>query len=335
MIRIAVTAALLIATLGHARSEPAPAPVPKLKELVAVTGDLVRIGDMIDDAGAAANIAVFRAPDLGQTGTVQVSRVLEAVRAHDMAMVDTAGLSELIVTRLSRVISPKQIQEQITQAVAGKYGFGDARNLLVTLDRDLRTMHVEASAAGDLAITRLHADPRTGRFDVAFELPGSAAARRMPLRFTGTVTEAVEAATLTRSLARGEIVRSADVVMDRRPKSEVGAEALSFDQVVGLATKRSLRVGQPLRSSDLMKPEVVQRNEAVTIVYEVPGILLTVRGKALETGAVGDLIGVHNVQTNRTVQASIAGPGRVTIAATRPLVAAAVASRNTAQARAE
>ena len=78
-----------------------------------------------------------------------------------------------------------------------------------------------------------------------------------------------------------------------------------------------------------MKADVVARNEAVTIVYEVPGILLTVRGKALEAGAVGDLINVLNIQSNRTVQAAVIGPGQVVIAATTPRLAAAVAPLRT------
>ena len=57
----------------------------------------------------------------------------------------------------------------------------------------------------------------------------------------------------------------------------------------------------------------------------MPGILLTVRGKALEAGAVGDLINVLNIQSNRTVQAAVIGPGQVVITATTPRVAAAVA----------
>ena len=89
-----------------------------------------------------------------------------------------------------------------------------------------------------------------------------------------------------------------------------------------------MRAGQVLRASDLMKADVVARNEPVTIVYEAPGILLTVRGKALEAGAVGDLISVLNVQSNRTVQAAVNGPGQVVVTATTPRVAAAVAPEN-------
>ena len=60
-----------------------------------------------------------------------------------------------------------------------------------------------------------------------------------------------------------------------------------------------------------MKPELVQRNETVTLIYEVPGIALTVRGKALEGGAEGDTISVLNEQSKRTVQGVVAAPGRM------------------------
>ena len=62
-----------------------------------------------------------------------------------------------------------------------------------------------------------------------------------------------------------------------------------------------------------MKPDLVQRNETVTLVYEVPGVVLTLRGKAIEGGAEGDTISVINEQSKRIVQGAIVGPGRVAI----------------------
>ena len=43
---------------------------PMLKRNVTVSSDVVRIGDLIDNAGRAGEIAIFRAPDLGTTGAV-------------------------------------------------------------------------------------------------------------------------------------------------------------------------------------------------------------------------------------------------------------------------
>jgi flagella basal body P-ring formation protein FlgA len=140
------------------------------------------------------------------------------------------------------------------------------------------------------------------------------------------VTETVEAATLLRALRPGEIIKASDITVARRPKAEVGNEGLSAEQATGLAAKNTLRSGQALRLTDLMKPQVVQRNESVTLVYIVPGVMLTVRGKALEAGAVGDVVGVLNIQSNRTIQATVTGPGRVAVAAAGPLLAASNSS---------
>jgi flagellar basal body P-ring formation protein FlgA len=139
------------------------------------------------------------------------------------------------------------------------------------------------------------------------------------------VSETVETATLNRSLRAGEVIKASDVSTERRPKGEVGNDAIPADQAVGLAVKAALRSGQALRNGDLTRPQVVQRNETVTLRYEVPGIMLSVRGKAVEAGAVGDMINVLNTQSNRTIQATVTGPGRVTVGNPMPVVAAAPA----------
>ena len=71
-----------------------------------------------------------------------------------------------------------------------------------------------------------------------------------------------------------------------------------------------------LRQTDLAKAEVIARNDNVTITFQVPGITLTMRGKALEGGSQGDTINVLNVQSKRPVQGKIAGPGHVVVTAT-------------------
>jgi len=106
MIRIATALALLLA-LGHEAAANPQSKAPRLKELVSVTSEVVRIGDLVENAGPAAGVPIFRAPDLGQTGSVPVRRIADALRPHDLADLDTDGLSEVIVTRLSRTITAK------------------------------------------------------------------------------------------------------------------------------------------------------------------------------------------------------------------------------------
>jgi flagellar basal body P-ring formation protein FlgA len=181
---------------------------------------------------------------------------------------------------------------------------------------------------------RLAFDPRTHRFDVTFALPGSLAARRLALRYTGKVTETTEAVVVQRVITTGQVLKASDVMIERRPKSEfAGAPAPIVEEVLGLAARRPLQPGKVIRQADLTKPELVGRNATVTIFYEAPGIVLTVRGKAMEPGAQGDVISVLNIQSKRTVQATVTGPARVTVAATGPRLAANAAVADQSNAR--
>ena len=52
------------------------------------------------------------------------------------------------------------------------------------------------------------------------------------------------------------------------------------------------------------------------MTYDAPGLQLTMRGKALAGGAVGDIIQVQNVTSKRTVEAAVTGPNRVAVTGT-------------------
>jgi len=303
-----------------ATSVVAPAPEtpvitrPTLKAEATVIGDVVRIGDLVENAGEAAEVAIFRAPDIGQTGTVPASRVLEAVLPHRVLALDTRGLAEVVVTRASRPITGKDIEARILRALAGQSGLPDAASLTVAFDNEIKPMQVESAITAELRIVRLGYDPRSGRFDISLELPGSAVARKLPMRFTGSISETFEALVPTRAIAQGEVVRARDLVPARRPKSEAAPNVIREpEQAVGMVAKRALRAGQAIRQSDFAKQEVIARNESVTISYEVPGVTVSIRGQALEPGAQGDLINVLNVQSKKTLQATVTGPGRVSV----------------------
>ena len=316
MIRARILTLGLLLALAAPLADPAAAQSgpPALRANVTVTGDVVHIGDLIDNAGAVSDVPIFRSPDLGTRGAVATDRIVEAIRPHQLIDIDTRGLTEVIVTRASRAITAQEISARVSQALSGHFGLGEARNITVYFDRDIRNLQVEPDASGDLQVLGLTYDPRSARFDVTFDLPSSATLHRQPARYTGTAMETVPAVTVQRPVEHGEVLKEADLAVVRRPKSEGGA-LTDMSAVVGMAARRQLRPDQPLHAADLMKPEIVARNDTVTIVYQAPGLMLTLSGQAQEAGALGDTIGVLNIDSKRTVQGVISAPGRVTVGA--------------------
>jgi flagella basal body P-ring formation protein FlgA len=295
---------------------------PALRASVTISGDVVRIGDLIDNAGTAAQIAVYRAPDLGTTGTLPIAQVLTVLRAHQVIGVDTRELRQIQVTRLARSVDAKDIELQVAHALEHRNGLGDAANLSLTFDRDVQDLRLEASNTGALQPVSARYEPRSGRFDVSFEIANDNIATPTRLRFTGTAIETVEAAVLARDVERNEVIKSSDVQVARRPKAEVGGDLAARDRAVGMQARRQLRAGQALKTTDLAKPDLVQRDQNVTLIYESAGLYLTIRGKAQDNGTEGDVVSVLNLQSKRVVSGTVIGRGQVSISVATPRLAA-------------
>jgi flagella basal body P-ring formation protein FlgA len=316
LLATALLAAGTAAALAQQGSDGIASPV--LHADVTVAGDLVRIGDLIDNAGSFAQIAVYRAPDLGTTGTIPTAQVLTALRAHQVIGVDTRNIREVTVTRLARTVESKAIELAVTQALQHRNGLGDAGNLTLTFDRDVQDLRLDAANSGAMQVAAVRFEPRNGRFDVTFEIVNEVTGSPTRLRFTGTAVETVDAAVLTRNVDRSDLLKSADIVIERRTKAEVGNDAASREQSLGMQMRRPMHAGQPLRTADLVKPDLVQRDQSVTVIYESPGLYLTTRGKALDNGTEGDVVNVLNLQSKRTVTGIVSGRGQVTIQVATP-----------------
>src|SRR3954468_14595763 len=142
----------------------------RLKSQAIVSSDIVRIGDLVENAGAAANTPIFRAPDLGQTGAVPVRAVLDATRPYGLIAIDARGLNEIAVTHASRTISADAIEQRIVAALTARYSAGKPENLKVTFDQLVRPIELPLTSASEPALVRLSYDKSGGRFDVKFEL---------------------------------------------------------------------------------------------------------------------------------------------------------------------
>jgi flagella basal body P-ring formation protein FlgA len=321
MLRPLVLAGLFIAGLlfaaSAARAGDETIAPPVLRARVSVASEVVRIGDVVDNAGAFSQVPIYRAPDLGTTGSLPVAQVLNALRAQGVIGVDAKDIKQVAVTRLARTVESKEIERAVAQAIEHRGGLGEAANISLTFDRDVTDVRLDAANTGTMLATSARYEPRNGRFDVTFQIANDNG-NPTQLRFTGSAIETVEVGVLTRNVERTDILKSADVVVERRPRAEVGTDPAPREQALGMQMRRAMRAGQPLRVADMAKPDLVQRDQAVTVIFQTAGIYLTTRGKALDNGTEGDVVSVLNIQSKRTVTGTVTGRGQVTIQIATP-----------------
>jgi len=111
-----------------------------------------------------------------------------------------------------------------------------------------------------------------------------------------------------------DVITQDDLVIQEFPTDRVKGDMLrDSSQIIGYAAKRQLAAGKPLRLIDLRREQLVQRGENVSLIYRNGSLEIVANGKAMESGALDDVIRVTNMGSNRTVEAKITGPKQVEI----------------------
>uniref|UniRef100_UPI0022EA8D16 flagellar basal body P-ring formation chaperone FlgA n=1 Tax=Falsiroseomonas oryzae TaxID=2766473 RepID=UPI0022EA8D16 len=138
------------------------------------------------------------------------------------------------------------------------------------------------------------------------------------LRLAGRAVPTVPMLVAARRMAAGETLRAADVRLIRVPASRLRPGAAQEAEVVlGQALRRPAAADQPLLLADLVQPVAVERGQTVTMLYQVPGMVLTAQGRAMEAAARGAAVPVMNLHSRLVVQAEVIGPGRVRVGGSR------------------
>ena len=314
---IALAAAAILTSPALAQMTPA------LKPAVSVAAGVVAIGDLVANAGSKAEIALFRAPDLGETGKVSAQEIIDAAAKHGLRNIDTGGLSYVSVSRAGRAVSAEDMRAPLTAALIAKAGLDEPDAIQVELDPAFTVVHMPVEADGAIEIHDAIWHPEREEFDAALVI------RRIDGRderraIRGRAVETVPVVMTQRAIQRGTVISAADIVTERKPKTEAGnASGLLSIDVIGKEARRTLRENQPLRSSDLVEPTLVKSGTAVSVILKSGSLTLTATAQALRDGKLGETISVMNVQSKRSLQATVTGQNEVTVNSPRTLVSAA------------
>lgn len=125
--------------------------------------------------------------------------------------------------------------------------------------------------------------------------------------FAGAVKAPVKATiTAGETLMRGTIIREAHL--------QIPSELESMKaEYVGKELRRTLYVGAKLSPALVRNPIVVKRNSRVSMVYRMGALEINAYGRALDEGAVGDVIAVMNLDSRKRIQGVIIADGIIEV----------------------
>ncbi|KRA59545.1 flagellar basal body ring protein [Caulobacter sp. Root655] len=122
----------------------------------------------------------------------------------------------------------------------------------------------------------------------------------------------VEVLAYARSMATGDIVQPEDLIWVKAAASPSDAPR-DADALIGMTAKRALRQGSAASLRDVSTPLVIKAGDIVAVTYEDAGVALTLQGKAMAAGAVGDSLMVQNTASKKIIETVVTGPGSTAV----------------------
>ncbi len=283
-----------------------------LKSEAVVNDEVVRLSDLISGLEAGRDAPIFRAPELGQIGTIQAQRIIGAASELGIKGVDTHDLTAVVVRRAGHIVPRDQMLELVVEALRSRYGLPSDTDLVI--DKTIKPLIVEAEARRAPQLASFTYDGRLSRFDASFIVPGSELTGKVAYRITGTLGETVRVPIVIRNLNKGDTISQNDISIEKRKRTEIAGETpVDLTKVAGQISKRGLRVGDIIGSGDITRAEWVERGATVTLIYESAGISLSTKGKAVTAGSDGDTVSIQNLQSKRVIEGIVTGPGKVSV----------------------
>lgn len=288
-----------------------------LKPSVSVEGDVVRLGDIFENAGPKAAAVVTHAPQPGRRVVLDTEWLAAVAKSFALDWQPLSRNDRVTVERRSVSVGTDEITAELKRALMLQGMPADAEMQLANRGAQV---YVPADGPYQIDVRDTDYDPQSGRFTAFVEIASSAGPQRM--RISGRSFTMAQIPVLARPMQKGEVIAEKDIDWMPVRADQLGHGVVTeIDQVVGQAVRNAGRPGQPLRRVDLQIPIVVAKGALVTMVLQSRGMALSAQGRAIEDGGAGQTIRVTNTQSKMTVEARVEGPGVVSVLPTARVLA--------------
>lgn len=277
---------------------------------VAVSSDQVHLSDLFSDLDAHQDAVLGAAPQPGKTMVIGSRTLTRVAGLYNVDWQATSPLDQVVVTRDVQTIAPELIKDAIKSALKAKGVTGEFNVSLGGLPPAI-TLGGEVPATVEVAQMNF----TSGRdvFSATLAAP-SAANPLKTVSVSGVIEKSQEIPVLKSMLKNGDVIGAADIEwMSVTTKNMVYDTLTDVDQLIGKTPVRALQAGEAVRKRDLISPQLVARGDEVIIEFVNGTMALSVKGKAMQPGAEGELIRVVNLSSNQSLRAEVVGDRMVRV----------------------
>jgi len=123
-----------------------------------------------------------------------------------------------------------------------------------------------------------------------------------------------EIAVLKNPITRNSILTADDITLVKKDISSLHQGYYTqANKLVGKHVKRAMKSGTIITPAKVKNPLAIKKGSMVTILADISGIKVRMKGKALKSGSLGDWITAKNLSSNRKIEGKILKSGVILV----------------------
>ena len=281
-----------------------------LKENSIITGDKITLGDIFYDLKRDDERVLGNAPLPGKDMVLDARTLLRIAMAMDLSWRPSSNSDKVTLSRAATIIEYEQIEETLFNALEDEGIYGDYE---ISIPEQFHKIILPHDQLAEMEITRLNIDSERKKFEVTIAAP-SADNPIQNFQIRGQINTVITVPVLKENLQYGHVVKESDIEYIKIKEREFSRDTIAdADSLLGMTARRVIIAGRPIKTSEMVAPQIIERGEMVILSLRNGTMNLTTQAKALQNGAKGDTIRVVNTASNKTLQAIVIGANEVAV----------------------
>ena len=281
-----------------------------LKSLSIISSDKLTLGDIFDNIERNADYVIGPAPQPGKDMTLNARTLYRIASALDLSWRPTSTSDQIVIRREATVVSYDTIERTLLNSLKDK---GVSGRFDLKLNNGKPSIVLPFEIDENVEVSAVTYDRSRDFFQATLVAP-SIDNPIKKIKVSGRVNRLTQVPILSSNLQNGDVISEADIEMIEISQSELQHNMITSKKaMIGMTPRRVAYAGKFLQNGTLIKPQLVKRGDSVNITFTEGPLVLTAKGKALQSGAHGDIVRVTNAASSRTVDATVSGSNQVIV----------------------
>jgi flagella basal body P-ring formation protein FlgA len=276
---------------------------------ILIQSNAIKLGDVFDNVGQHADFVLAPAPLPGQNLVWNTATLTRIATAFNLPWRPQQN-DTVQIKRAATLVDADTLKVVLREYMASTTG---AESYNITFTSEIPEIIVPSLEIPQIEVSDLSMPAKGGIFSAILKI-SSTADTRENITLRGMAERMVKIPTLSRSLQSGAIIQEKDIAWVTIRALSVNENIIqNTDDLIGSTPRKSIVSGNMIRSTDIEKPRIVNRGDAVTLVFNKNGMYLTTKGRAMQDGTIGDTITISNLSSNRQIEGRITANREVTV----------------------